>query len=319
MSHDHLRVGLGQIAPVWFRRDETLEKVCDTIRDAAARDCDIVAFGEALVPGYPFWPERTGGAVFESDVQKAFHAQYLEQAVQIEAGHLHGVRSLAREMGVAVVLGIIERPGDRGGHSVYASAVTIDQRGHVASVHRKLMPTYEERLTWSPGDGHGLRVHPLKAFTVGTLNCWENWMPLPRAALYAQGEDLHFAIWPGSVRNTKDITRFIAKEARSYVVSVGSLMRGSDFPADALEREQLVGDDESAFLTDGGSCVCGPDGEWVLEPVAQTEGLLVVDIDHARVREERQNFDPVGHYSRPDVTQLTVDRRRQSTLVLRDE
>lgn len=144
-------------------------------------------------------------------------------------------------------------------------------------------------------------------------------MPLPRAALYAQGEDLHFAIWPGSVRNTKDITRFIAKEARSYVVSVGSLMRGSDFPADALEREQLVGDDESAFLTDGGSCVCGPDGEWVLEPVAQTEGLLVVDIDHARVREERQNFDPVGHYSRPDVTQLTVDRRRQSTLVLRDE
>jgi nitrilase len=319
VSHDHLRVGLGQIAPVWFRRDETLEKVCDTIRDAAARDCDIVAFGEALVPGYPFWPERTGGAVFESDVQKAFHAQYLEQAVQIEAGHLHGVRSLAREMGVAVVLGIIERPGDRGGHSVYASAVTIDQRGHVASVHRKLMPTYEERLTWSPGDGHGLRVHPLKAFTVGTLNCWENWMPLPRAALYAQGEDLHFAIWPGSVRNTKDITRFIAKEARSYVVSVGSLMRGSDFPADALEREQLVGDDESAFLTDGGSCVCGPDGEWVLEPVAQTEGLLVVDIDHARVREERQNFDPVGHYSRPDVTQLTVDRRRQSTLVLRDE
>jgi nitrilase len=181
------------------------------------------------------------------------------------------------------------------------------------------MPTYEERLTWSPGDGHGLRVHPLKAFTVGTLNCWENWMPLPRAALYAQGEDLHFAIWPGSVRNTNDITRFIAKEARSFVVSVGSLMRGSDFPVDALERERLVGDDESAFLADGGSCVAGPDGEWVLEPVAETEGLLVADIDHARVREERQNFDPVGHYSRPDVTQLSVDRRRQSTLVLRDD
>lgn len=144
-------------------------------------------------------------------------------------------------------------------------------------------------------------------------------MPLARASLYAQGEDLHFAIWPGSVRNTKDITRFIAKEARSYVVSVGSLMRGQDFPQDTYEREQLAGADESAFLTDGGSCVCGPDGEWVLEPVVEAEGLLVADIDHARVRQERQNFDPAGHYSRPDVTQLSVDRRRQSTLVLRDE
>jgi len=318
MSNDHVRVGLGQISPVWFRRDQTLEKVCDTVRDAATERCDVVGFGEALVPGYPFWPERTGGAVFESKVQKEFHAHYLDQAVQIEAGHLDSVCQVAREHGVAVVLGIIERPVDRGGHSVYASAVTINAQGVIVSVHRKLMPTYEERLTWSPGDGNGLRVHPLKAFTLGSLNCWENWMPLPRAALYAQGEDLHYAIWPGGMHNTGDITRFIAKEARSYVVSVSSLMRGSDFPADTLHRDQLV-DDEGAFLANGGSCVAGPDGQWVLPPVAEKEGLLVADIDHARVREERQNFDPVGHYSRPDVTHLTVDRTRQSTLSVIDD
>ncbi|MFK7885520.1 MAG: carbon-nitrogen hydrolase family protein [Gammaproteobacteria bacterium] len=315
---DQLRVGLGQIAPVFLDREATLAKVCDTISDAAAKGCHVVGFGEALVPGYPFWPERTGGAVFNSSVQKEFHARYLDQAVQIEAGHLDRVSTLARELGITVVLGIIERPSDRGGHSVYASAVTINARGEFASVHRKLMPTYEERLTWSPGDGHGLRVHSVGAFTLGSLNCWENWMPLPRASLYALGEDLHYAIWPGGMHNTQDITRFIAKEARSYVVSVSSVMRGADFPAETLCRDQLVTAEED-FLADGGSCVAGPDGEWVLAPVPQNEGLLTADIDHARVREERQNFDPVGHYSRPDVTQLHVDRRRQSTLQVRDD
>ncbi len=316
--NDELCVGLGQIAPVFLDREATLSKVCDVISDAAAAGCHVVGFGEALVPGYPFWPERTGGAVFESKVQKEFHARYLDQAVQIEAGHLDRVSELALAHGIHVVLGIIERPSDRGGHSVYASAVTINAKGEFASVHRKLMPTYEERLTWSPGDGHGLRVHPVGSFTLGTLNCWENWMPLPRAALYALGEDLHYAIWPGAVRNTNDITRFIAKEARSYVVSVSSLMRGSDFPTDTPYREQLVtGEDD--FLADGGSCVAGPDGEWVLAPVSHEEGLLTAQISHERVREERQNFDPVGHYSRPDVTTLSVDRRRQSTLRVRDD
>jgi nitrilase len=111
------------------------------------------------------------------------------------------------------VLGCIERPVDRGGHSLYASLVYIDSDGVIQSVHRKLMPTYEERLTWSPGDGHRLRVHKLGAFTVGGLNCWENWMPLVQASLYGQGEDLHIAIWPGGVHNTHNITRFIAFES----------------------------------------------------------------------------------------------------------
>jgi hypothetical protein len=94
-------------------------------------------------------------------------------------------------------MGCIERAADRGGHSIYASLIYIDPNGTIRSVHRKLMPTYEERLTWSPGDGHGLRVHSIGPFTLGGLNCWENWMPLARAALYGQGEDLHVAIWPG--------------------------------------------------------------------------------------------------------------------------
>jgi nitrilase len=162
-----------------------------------------------------------------------------------------------------------------------------------------------------------LRVHRLDAFTVGGLNCWENWMPLPRAALYAQGEDLHAAIWPGGIHNTRDITRFIAKESRSYVVSVSGCMRKEDFPADTPHRSTILADCPDV-LANGGSCLAGPDGEWVIEPVIDREDLLVAEIDHKRVREERQNFDPVGHYSRPDVTRLVVDRRRQSTLEIEE-
>jgi nitrilase len=272
-----------------------------------------VTFGEALVPGYPFWLERTDGARFESALQKEFHAHYLDQAVQVEAGHLETVCAAARELSLATVLGIIERPRDRGGHSVYASLVYIGADGAVGSVHRKLMPTYEERLSWSPGDGHGLRTHRLGAFTVGGLNCWENWMPLPRAALYAQGEDLHVAIWPGGLHNTHDLTRFLAKEGRSYVISVSGLMRKSDVPTDVPQRELLL----SALpetMANGGSCIAAPDGSWVVEPVVDEERIIVATLDHRRVREERQNFDAAGHYARPDVTRLVVNRERQGTV-----
>jgi nitrilase len=195
--------------------------------------------------------------------------------------------------------------------------VYIDSNGAIQSIHRKLMPTYEERLAWSIGDGHGLQVHRLGPFTVGGLNCWENWMPLARAALYGQGEDLHVAVWPGGMHNTKDITRFVAVEARSYVISVSGLMRTIDIPADTPYRSEIIAGPAEIFA-DGGSCVAAPDGRWVVEPVANEERLILATLDHERIREERQNFDPAGHYARPDVLQMSVNRQRQSTIDLID-
>lgn len=314
---DKLAIGLAQIAPVWLDRAGTLSKMVEQVRGAEEAGCQLLAFGEALLPGYPFWIERTNGAVFNSPMQKEIHAHYMDQAVQIEAGHLDLLCEAAKESGVTIVTGIIERPLDRGGHSLYASLVYIDLNGVIQSVHRKLMPTYEERLTWSPGDGHGLRVHKLGAFTVGGLNCWENWMPLARAAMYGQGEDLHIAIWPGGVHNTHDITRFIAKESRSYVASVSGLMHASDFPKDTPQLSAIL-ENSPDVLANGGSCIAGPDGKWIVEPVPEEEKLIVATINHKRVREERQNFDPSGHYSRPDVTQLKVIRTRQSTVVFEE-
>ena len=307
-----LKIAMAQIAPVWLDKTATLQKVEQSIKEAAEKDCELIVFGEGLVPGYPFWLALTGGAEWDKAVNKELHAHYVRNAVQIEAGDLNAICKLSKTHKIAVYLGIIERPSDRGGHSLYASLVYIGQNGKIRSVHRKLQPTYDERLTWSPGDGHGLQVHPLKQFTVGGLNCWENWMPLARTALYGIGENLHIAVWPGSDHNTKDITRFIARESRSYVVSVSSLMRKSDFPKNTPHLDRIL-EKAPDILANGGSCIAGPDGEWILEPVLHQEGIIIGTIDYNRVLEERQNFDPVGHYSRPDVTKLTVNTERQST------
>ena len=275
--------------------------------------CELIVFGEGLLPGYPFWLALTGGAEWDKKVNKELHAHYVRNSIMIEAGELDSICNLAKTHSMAVYLGIIERAQNRGGHSIYCSLVYIDQQGDIKSVHRKLQPTYDERLTWSPGDGHGLQVHSLKQFTVGGLNCWENWMPLPRTALYGLGENLHIAVWPGSDHNTKDITRFIARESRSFVVSVSSLMNKADFPENTPHLERIL-EKAPDVLANGGSCIAGPDGEWIVEPVLHKDGLIIQTIDFNRVYEERQNFDAVGHYSRPDVTKLNVNRERQSTV-----
>ena len=184
-----MKISVAQIAPVWLDRAQTLAKIEDFCLQAAGEGSRLVCFGEALLPGYPFWIELTNGAVFGSPVQMELHARYLEQAVVVERGDLDSLCQISREKELAMVVGTIERPPGRGGHSVYCSLVYIDE-GRVKNVHRKLMPTYEERLSWAQGDGHGLKVFPLGPFTLGALNCWENWMPLPRTALQGQGENL---------------------------------------------------------------------------------------------------------------------------------
>ena len=265
---DTLRIAGAQLAPVWLHRDGTIARVVQSITEAAAHGIALLAFPEAFVPGYPFWIEQTDGARFDSHMQKVLHAHYLAQAVQIEAGHLDPVVDASARHGMTVVLGIIERPRDRGGHSIYASCVTITPTHGIVTVHRKLMPTYEERLSWAPGDGHGLRT-------------------------------------------TEAIPRFVAREGRSYVLSVCSVLRrdqlGAHIPFIDDLRERLP-----EVISEGGTAIAAPDGTWIVEPTPHVEQRFVADIHHARVRQERQNFDVAGHYGRPDVLRLQVNRERQT-------
>ncbi|MEM6395893.1 MAG: carbon-nitrogen hydrolase family protein [Bacteroidota bacterium] len=370
-------ISLAQIIPVWLDKAGTLSKILDYTSQAADAGAKLVCFGESLLPGYPFWLSITGGAAFNDRVQKEIHAHYLSQAVDIEAGDLEPLCQLTKQRGIAVYVGIIERPLDRGGHSCYCSLVYVDANGVIQSVHRKLQPTYEERLCWSPGDGHGLRVHELgDGWRVGGLNCWENWMPLARTALYAQGENIHVSVWPGGLHNTHDLTKFIAKESRSYVVAVSGLLSKEDLakrrelaetlgneaqksdsdvkmhlygypaqhpknsdsnsgtPPAEVQKEQPIKVEETTtipiphldlmienspeWLANGASCIAAPDGSWLIEPQLERECLLTAELDLQKVYEERQNFDPTGHYSRPSVTKLMVDRSRQSSAEFRD-
>ncbi len=307
---DKVFVGLAQIAPVWLNQSATIEKVCSHIEKASKQGCNLVCFGEALLPGYPFWVERTGGAKFNDEFQKSLFAYYSSQAINIGNGDLEPITRACKENSIASYLGIIERAHDRSGHSLYCTLVYIDKSGVLQSSHRKLVPTHEERLVWSIGDGHGLRTHRLEQFTVGGLNCWENWLPLARTSLYAQGEDLHIAVWPGGDHNTHDITRFIAKESRSYVVSVSGFLTKEQIPKDLPFYKDII-DLMPESLANGASCVAKPNGNWLLEPQIGKEDLFIAELDHQEVRKERSLIDVTGHYSRPDVTKLIVNRERQ--------
>lgn len=313
-----LKLALPQLSPTWLSREAGLTKVLGAIAAAKVENADFIVFSEGFVPGYPFWLDGTGGAAFNDAKQKEIFAHYSDQAVTIEKGHLDDICTALKNANMACYLGIIERAGDRSGHSLYCSYVYINADGIIQSVHRKLQPTYEERLVWSPGDGNGLVTHKLGEFTVGGLNCWENWMPLSRAALYAQGEDLHVACWPGSDRNTEDLTRVLAKEGRSYSISVSAIMRSEDVREDTPYAEEIKAA-LGAMPANGGSCVANPDGTWLLPPETGAESIRYCTLDPAFVRRERQNFDPSGHYSRPDVTRLIVNRSRQSLVSFEGE
>ncbi len=201
---------------------------------------------------------------------------------------------------------------------MFCTLLAIDPRHGIVSHHRKLVPTFEERLVWGHGDGHGLRVHHLGKARVGGLNCWENWMPQARHALYAAGEDIHVSVWPGSERLTRDITRFIALEGRVYSLAASGLLSLEDVPSDFPLRDALEEQGHDLYHS-GGSAIAAPDGTWVIEPVEGHEGLIAADVDLTSVGRERQNFDASGHYSHPDVFDVRVDRRRRAAATFIEE
>jgi nitrilase len=308
-----ITVAAAQLGGPWLKPAARLAKIIDAAKVAVDSGATVIAYPETYLSGYPFWPSRTQGALFDHPDQKDCYAYYLSAAIEVDGPEHREMETAAADLGITMIVGITERGHGLGRGTVWCSLLTIDPRHGLVGHHRKLVPTYDERLVWGQGDGAGLVTYHVGPATVGSLNCWENWMPQARTALYAQGETVHFGVWPGSSALTGDITRFVAAEGRLYGVAASGLITADSIPSDFPLADRLR-EASDTVIFDGGSAIAGPDGHWLIPPVVGEEGVIIGDLDLDRVFRERLNFDPTGHYTRPDVFRTVVDRTRNEAV-----
>jgi nitrilase len=304
-----LKIAAAQIRPVWLNKQATVAKVIDTISQAAAENIDLLAFPEAFVSGYPFWLCRTDAASFGDPKQSDAYARFVEASIEANSNELARIVEAARDHRVSVFLGFNERGSGVGRGTLYCALAKIDSEKGLLGVHRKLMPTHDERLCWAAGDAHELRTHRIAGVEVGGLCCWENWMPMARFALYCGGEELHISLWPGNAVVAEGIVETVAREGRVWSLSVHGLLAMSDIPDDFPFKEQLVAEGHD-IIFNGGSSLVAPDGTVVIPPSPGIEGLISHTIDVRSVYQNRQLFDVTGHYYRPEIFDLRVSRDR---------
>lgn len=284
-----------------------LELTAELSHQAAAKGAQLIAFPETWLPGYPAWLDVARDvALWDHPPVKEAFAQMMENSVALPGPAADRLRDVARSTKATLVVGMIERVSTGRGHgTLYNTILTIGPQGTVLNHHRKLVPTYTERLVWGPGDADGLRVVDTPVGRVGSLVCWEHWMPLARQALHEQAEDIHVATWP-TVKETHQIaSRHYAFEGRCFVLAAGSLMRASALPQ-GLELLPELQADKDTLVMRGGSAIIGPDGAYVVEPLFDEPGILVAELDLRRNLQERMTLDVTGHYHRPEYLNLDI-------------
>lgn len=308
------RAAAVQAAPDFLDREASVSKACRLIDEAGSAGANLAVFGETWLPGYPIWLDVAPGAsLWNHQPAKEIFTRLVANAVEVPGPVTEALGKAAAEAGCAVVMGIHERDRGRPAGTLYNTILYFGVDGRLLGKHRKLIPTYTERLVWGRGDGSTLGVVDLPQGRVGGLVCWEHWMPLARHAVHVTGEQIHAALWPTVKDMHMVASRHYAFEGRCFVVAVGSVLRRDQVPED-LEIFRGDGIDPDAPLLAGGSAIIGPDGECLVGPAGAEETILYADLDLARIPAEQLTFDVVGHYGRPDVFTLTVNTSSQTYL-----
>jgi len=285
--------------------------------DAARNGAALVVFPETWLPGYPAWLDVCRDvALWDYAPVKRVFARMAQNSVVVDGESGRALGEVAREYGVTLVVGVTERVDANAGRgTLYNALLTFGPDGALLNHHRKLVPTYTERMVWGPGDAQGLGAVNTPAGRIGGLICWEHWMPLARQAMHESGEDIHVAVWPTVHEMHQVASRQYAFEGRCFVLAAGSLMRAADLPAELEPHPERVTSGEQ-FILRGGSAIIGPDGAYLAGPVYDAPCTLYAELDFARVREESMSLDVAGHYHRPDCLELVVTRRRMNDLPL---
>lgn len=306
------KVAIIQRPPVLLDRSATIARAVQSVAEAAAAGASLIVLPESYIPGYPSWIWRLAAGK-DGAVMGQLHTRLLANAVDISNGDLSELCEAARFHAVTIVCGINECDRRNGGGTLYNSVVVIGTNGEVLNRHRKLMPTNPERMVHGFGDASGLRTVDTPVGRVGALICWENYMPLARYSLYAQGVEIYVAPTYDTGEGWISTMRHIALEGRCWVLGSGSVLRGSDIPDDFPARAQLFPDLEE-WINDGDSVVVSPQGRVVAGPLHKEAGILYADIDVSLVAPARRALDVTGHYARPDIFELQV-RRTPTTAV----
>lgn len=279
----------------------------DLISHAAAKNAQLVVFGETWLPGYPAWLDYCpDAALWNHEPTKEIYAALCENSLSLDSPEMNDLAAAARDHRISIVIGINERVDSGAGHgTLYNSLLTFAPDGSLINHHRKLMPTYTERLVWGQGDGKGLTAVELSQVRVGGLICWEHWMPLARQALHDSGEHIHVAVWPTVNEIHQLASRHYAFEGRCYVLAAGSLLRLKDIERLLPPRADLsLGPDD--FVLRGGSAIVGPDGKYLMEPVFDQETIITAELDLRAIYREQMTLDVSGHYHRPDVFEFRL-------------
>jgi predicted amidohydrolase len=239
---------------------------------------------------------------------KRVFARMAEQSVVVAGESGRALGEIAREHGVTLVIGVTERvPAGVGRGTLYNSLLIYGPDGALLNHHRKLVPTYTERMVWGQGDATGLRAVDTSSGRIGGLICWEHWMPLARQVLHDAGEDIHVALWPTAHDMLQVASRHYAFEGRCFVLAAGSLLRARNLPPELEPHAERVSSPDQ-FVMRGGSAIIGPDGQYISGPVYDAPIILTAELDLSRVREEAMSLDVAGHYSRPDCLSVSVQR-----------